>query len=176
MRCENRASIPGALADVMAVATPVERWALLLPASYQWVRYHGRGGGGAVFQFAAWRGPLPVRWTAEQIVFPEERRIVYRHVRGLTSGLWSEWRFAPAGDRVEVTVCHEWRHPLPVVGEPLAALIGALWVRPLTQATLTGLATQVRSGRAAALRRLNEAQAGSPSRTRAGAADESGLG
>ena len=41
-----------------------------------------------------------------------------------------------------MTVCHEWRHPLPVVGEPLAALIGALWVRPLTQATLTGLAKQ----------------------------------
>jgi hypothetical protein len=169
MRCENRASIPGSLADIMAVATPVERWALLLPASYQWVRYHGRGGGGAVFQFAAWRGPLPVRWTAEQIVFPDERRIVYRHLRGLTSGLWSEWRFAPVGESVEVSVCHEWRHPLPVVGEPLALLVGALWVRPLTQATLAGLADAVRSGRAAALRRLNEAQ---QQRAAAGAAGD----
>jgi hypothetical protein len=155
MHCVTRATIPGTLADVLAVATPVERWALLLP-NYQWVRYHGRSGQGTIVQFAAWRGPLPVRWTAEQIVFPEEGRIVYRHLRGLTSGLWSEWRLVQTADAVEVTVSHGWQPSVPIAGAAFAALACALWVAPLTAVTLAGLARVVRSGQAAALRRLND--------------------
>lgn len=155
MHCVIRATIPGTLADVLAVATPVERWALLLP-NYQWVRYHGRSGQGTVIQFAAWRGLLPVRWTAEQIVFAGEGRIVYRHLRGLTSGMWSEWRLTQAAGAVDVTVSHSWQPSWPVIGEVFASLACSLWVAPLTAATLAGLTRVVRSGQAAALRRLND--------------------
>lgn len=158
MRCENHITIPGQLEDVLAVATPVERWASLLP-DYRWVRFHGPTADGTVLQFIARRGPLPLRWTAEQVVIPGEGRIIYRHLRGLTNGLCSEWRLVQAGPAVEVTVSHTWRPELPVIGEPLARLLCALLVRPVTAATLAGLAEQVRTGHAAALRRLNEAYA-----------------
>lgn len=156
MRCENHITIPGHLEDVLAVATPVERWALLLP-DYRWVRFHGPSAEGTVLQFTARRGPLPLRWTAEQVVVPDEGRIIYRHLRGLTNGLCSEWRLVQAGPAVEVTVSHSWRPELPVIGEPLARLLCALLVLPITAATLAGLAEQVRTGHAAALRRLHEA-------------------
>jgi hypothetical protein len=156
MRCETHATIAGELDDVLAVALPAERWALLLP-SYQWVRYHGRSGQGTALQFAARLGVLPLRWTAEQIAFPDEGRIVYRHLRGLASGMWSEWRLTQAGDAVEVTVRHRWQPNPPIIGEAFARLVAVLWVRPLTQATLDGIARQVQDGHAAALRRLNQA-------------------
>lgn len=159
MQCESRAAIRGSMADVLAVAVPVERWSLLMP-HYPWVRIIGRHGAATVVQFTAWRGPLRLRWTAEQTADPAAGRIVYRHLRGPTRGLRTEWHLEPDGAAVRVSVRHAWQPGWFLVGPAAAALLCSLLVRPLTQRTLAELERIVISGRAAALRRLDAATTG----------------
>lgn len=140
----------------MAIAVAVERWPALLP-SYRRVRYHGRSGSGHAYQFDACLGPATMRWTAEQLVFAGERRIVYRHLRGVPTGMWSEWRLSQAGDGVSISVRHTWHQSTPVIGRLAETLACRLLVQPLTERTLVELAALLRSGQASAIGRLTAA-------------------
>jgi hypothetical protein len=155
MRSEHQVMIPGTLADVLAVAASVERWSLLMP-HYRWVRFIGRQGQGTVVEIGARRGPLWVRWTTEQLVFADEGRIVFRHLKGITTGLWTEWRLAQAGPRVAMVVSHDWQPGWPLIGPVAAAVFFRLLVEPLTQRTMDEVGRLVATGQAAALRRLRE--------------------
>ena len=156
MRCESQATIQGSMADVLAVAVPVERWSLLMPHIH-WVRVIGRQGAVTIVQMTARRGPFRAGWTAEQTVTPAEGRIVFRHLRGPTRGLRTECRLTQAGEAVTIAVRHEWQPDWPLIGPAAAGLLCALLVRPLTEQTLASLGRVVTSGRAAALRRLDDA-------------------
>jgi hypothetical protein len=165
MRRVNHITIRGGVDEVLALLAPVERWALLFRV-YRHVRFIGRHERGTIIQIGAWRGPLPVHWTAEHIVFREEGRIVHRHLRGPTTGLWSEWRVLPAGERVQIVVNHDWHPGWPVIGPPLADFIGRLIFVPIAARTLRELRREVESGRAAALCRLEAARQERPSPAR----------
>jgi hypothetical protein len=80
---------------------------------------------------------FPVRWRARQDLFPEEGRITYRHVRGITRGMWVEWRLERREDHVQVTIDHDLTYPVPLLG-PLFAryIVGALFVSNIAGKTL----------------------------------------
>jgi hypothetical protein len=103
------------------------------------------------------RTPWPGYWTIEQLVFPEEQRLVFRHLRGLTTGLWTEWRLTEVDGQVQVRAIHTWQSSWPIIGPLVAALICWLLIQPVTAETLAQIGQVVETGQATALRRLNEA-------------------
>ena len=131
---------------VFSAARDVERWPDLLP-HYRWVRFRERRGAGGLVEMAAWRpfgGPLrwPTWWMSEMTIEPGVPRILYRHVRGITTGMDVAWDFAAGDDGVLVTVTHWWDGPgWPLIGALAAeGIIGPVFVHGIASRTLAGLA------------------------------------
>lgn len=129
------------------VAADVERWPGILP-HYRRVRFLRKEGfGTGLVEMAAYRsfGPLryPVWWVSEMRVEPERPAVLYRHVRGITTGMTVEWRFTPddaRGTRVEIV--HEWADGprWPLVGRLVAKwVIGPVFIHAVAGRTLRGV-------------------------------------
>ena len=87
----NEIVIQGDPDRIYQLAAAVEEWPAWLP-HYRWVRVHGREGNRRTVEMAAWRTGVPVRWVSHQWLWPEERRITFRHIKGLSRGMEVEWR------------------------------------------------------------------------------------
>ena len=141
MHTENEILIRADAAEVYGLAAPVERWPEILP-HYRWVRVlEDDGQGRRLVEMAALRDFIPVRWRAEQLLFPEEPRIAFRHVGGVTKGMEVEWAFAPRGDGVvRVSILHDLQRGLagwPLVGGVVAErVVGAFFVSDIAGKTL----------------------------------------
>jgi hypothetical protein len=86
---------------------------------------------------AARRDWFPVRWTAVQELFPAEHRITYRHVRGVTRGMWVEWTMEPTADGTLVRITHDFRPRWgPLSGWPAQRIIGEGFVGYIAGRTL----------------------------------------
>lgn len=139
------------LERVFAAAADVERWPEWLP-HYRWVRFLERNASGALVEMAAWRpfGPFnyPTWWVSEMVIEREVPRIRYRHVRGITRGMDVAWTFAPAAERVDVSITHAWDGPAwPLFGRAAAGLlIGPVFIHAIASRTLEGIARQVERG------------------------------
>jgi uncharacterized membrane protein len=137
MQTENRIVI-GAPKDVIYdLAVAVERWPALLP-HYRRVRVLSEDGPRRVVEMAAHRDGIPVHWWAEQVSFPDEPRITFRHVRGITTGMEVEWRFTPSPDGVLVEIRHDLQLAWPLVGGLVAdRIIGPFFVSNIAGKTLS---------------------------------------
>ena len=141
MHTKNEILIRAGAAEVYGLAAPVERWPEILP-HYRWVRVLEDGGEGRrVVEMAALRNFIPVRWRAEQLLFPDAPRIVFRHVGGVTKGMEVEWVFAPQDDGVvRVSILHDLERGLagwPLVGEAVAdRVVGPFFVSNIAGKTL----------------------------------------
>ena len=81
-----------------------------------------------------------MRWRAEQWLFPEEPRITFRHVGGVTKGMEVKWVFEPTEQGgVRVAILHDLPRllGLPLLGD-LAAhrIVGPLFVKDIAVKTL----------------------------------------
>lgn len=141
MHTKNEILIRAEAAEVYGLAAPVERWPDILP-HYRWVRIlEDEGEGRRVVEMAALRNFIPVRWRAEQLLFPEVPRIIFRHVGGVTKGMEVEWVFAPQGDGVvRVSILHDLERGLagwPLIGEVVAdGVVGPFFVSNIAGKTL----------------------------------------
>jgi ribosome-associated toxin RatA of RatAB toxin-antitoxin module len=90
----NEILIQGDPDHIYSLAAAVEEWPTFLP-HYRWVRVHGREGNRRTVEMAAWRTGIPVRWVSHQWLWPEERRITFQHIGGLSRGMKVEWRIEP---------------------------------------------------------------------------------
>ncbi len=141
MHTENEILIRADAAEVYGLAAPVERWPKILP-HYRWVRVlEDDGEGRRLVEMAALRDFIPVRWRAEQRLFPEEPRIAFRHVGGVTKGMEVEWAFAPQGDgAVRVSILHDLERGLagwPLIGDLAAErIVGPFFVSDIAGKTL----------------------------------------
>ncbi len=127
------------LEAIFSLAAEIERWPERLP-HYRWVRPLARDGARLLAHMSAWRGRIPVSWTAVQEVRPELPMIVYRHVGGLSTGMYVEWQFIPVRHEVpayRVAITHRLDVPWPLAG-PLVAqyLIGGYFVHHIASRTL----------------------------------------
>jgi ribosome-associated toxin RatA of RatAB toxin-antitoxin module len=121
---------------IYRLAAAVERWPELLP-HYRSVRVLGERDGRRLVEMAAWRDGIPVRWWAEQTLYPDEPRIVFHHVRGPTRGMDVAWSFTPRPDGTYVAIEHELTLGWPLVGELIAdRIIGRLFVDNIAGKTL----------------------------------------
>jgi ribosome-associated toxin RatA of RatAB toxin-antitoxin module len=133
---ENAILIHARAETIYALAAAVERWPERLP-HYRWVHVLEDHGSRRVVEMAARRDWIPVRWWAEQELFPEEPRIVFRHVGGVTRGMWVEWTFTPQTDGVLVRIEHELRLGWPLIGGIVADhVIGPRFVGNIAGKTL----------------------------------------
>lgn len=130
-------------------AAAVEEWPTFLP-HYRWVRVHGREGNRRTVEMAAWRAGIPIRWMSHQWLWPEERRITFRHIGGLSRGMEVEWRIEAAEGReapVRVSITHDLRLTVPVVRSRVGQwVVGELFVKAVAARTLRCLKQRIEGG------------------------------
>ena len=136
MHTENAVFMRADTETIFALARAVEDWPRLLP-HYRWVKILDDEGSWRIVEMSAWRGRIPVRWTAEQRCFPDEPRITFRHVGGVTTGMDVVWEFSPREGGVDVRIIHDLDLRWPVIGRFVAQrIIGPLFVSYIADRTL----------------------------------------
>ncbi len=108
---------------VYALAEAVERWPEILP-HYRYVRLLGTKGDVRTVQMSASRDGIPVRWTSLLYPLPRQRKIRFKHIRGVTKGMDVEWQLVRERGGTRVRIEHNLRLPWP----PLVRTIGELIV------------------------------------------------
>ncbi len=130
---------------IYQLAADIQDWPTLLP-HYRYLRVLEQSPMYKIADFGASRDGFPVKWRARQELFPDEGRITYQHTRGITRGMWVEWRLEKQDDQVQVTIEHELNYPLPGLG-PLFAhyIVGKLFVQNIAGKTLRCIKAKVES-------------------------------
>jgi ribosome-associated toxin RatA of RatAB toxin-antitoxin module len=144
---EGRADAPAAIC--FRVAADVESWPTILP-HYRWVRFRRKDGFGAgEVEMAAWRrfGPLPYPtwWVSEMTSRPDDLRVFYEHIDGITRGMRVEWSVHPDGEGgCTLKIVHEWDGPgWPLIGDVAAnRVIGPHFIHHVASRTLAGVARE----------------------------------
>jgi uncharacterized membrane protein len=164
METSNEIVIHAPAERVFAYAADTERWPAILP-HYRWVRRIKGTDDHKIVGMAAWRDIYPVRWTAVQRNLPGDRRITFKHVRGISRGMNVEWRVTPTPDGAHVRIWHEFHSRIPLVGGLFADLIvGRLFVSNIAGKTLRRIKQLAEEDEAAGGASSDPAQAGSPAR------------
>lgn len=122
----------------------VEDWPRLLP-HYRWVRVLGSNPSERIVEMAAHRSVIghvgvPLWWVASQRVYPDERRIEFRHLRGATRGMWVEWSLVPNGDGCHAQIRHVFWPRWPVPDALVRIIVGEYFVNSVARRTLACLA------------------------------------
>ena len=87
--------------------------------------------------WGGWIRGWPSRWTAVQEALPEQRRLRFHHIRGITTGMNVEWRFEPSGRGVDVELAHELALRWPVIGRFAGDwIVGPVFIDYITHRTL----------------------------------------
>jgi ribosome-associated toxin RatA of RatAB toxin-antitoxin module len=130
---------------IYELAAAVEQWPRILP-HYRWVHVLNETADGArTVEMAARRdvlpaGPrlgIPVRWTAVQARFPNEPRITFEHVGGVTRGMHVAWTFEPRPDGVvRVAIRHVFEPSWPVLPVLVRLIVGEYFVNGIARRTL----------------------------------------
>lgn len=146
MRTLHEALIRAAPEAVFALASDVERWPRLHPA-YRWCRILERHPDWIIFEMGGRIRGWPARWTARQDRYPREWRIVFRHIRGITTGMVVEWRLSAESEGTRVTIAHELVMRWPLVGR-LASdyIVGPVFIDWIARQTLGGVKRTVEVG------------------------------
>lgn len=142
---------------IYQLAADIQDWPVLLP-HYRYLRVLEQAPTHKIADFGASRDGFPVKWRAQQELFPEEGRITYRHIKGITTGMWVEWRLEKRGDHVRVTIDHELSYDTAgnsdlkstLIVSGLAALfanlvVGPIFVRNIAGKTLRCIKAKVES-------------------------------
>lgn len=128
---------------VFDLARDITRWPQLLP-HYRNVTVHSRSAGRVTATMAAVR-PLgrlgvPVWWRSElwsEDTDPGDLMLHFAHVGGATRGMAVTWHLRPTNDGCRVTIEHDFRRPLPLLGSELfPRVVDRLFVRPIATRTL----------------------------------------
>ncbi len=87
-----------------------------------------------------WIRLWPARWTAVQEPRPEEHRITFRHLKGITKGMEVEWRFAPADGATDVALTHELVMRWPLIGRLVGDhIVGPVYIDYIARKTLAAV-------------------------------------
>jgi hypothetical protein len=83
-------------------------------------------------------GPIgvPLWWVATQTLYPKENRIEFRHIDGLTRGMWVEWRI----NAELVQIRHVFTPRWPIPDTLVHLIVGEYFVNGVARRTLECLA------------------------------------
>lgn len=126
----------------------VEAWPRRLP-HYQSVRRLDSAPERRVFEMRAYRPvagglTLPLRWTAIQTLDAETHRIEFRHIAGISRGMWVLWTITTGAHAKQshVTLRHVFRPSWPVPDALVHLVVGEYVVNGVARRTLELLAQQ----------------------------------
>lgn len=124
---------------VFALARDIEGWPALL-REYRWCQIIERAPDRVTFSMGGWIRGWPARWTAVQEPHPARRRITFRHIKGVTTGMNVEWQFRPDGDAVEVALVHDLVMRWPLVGRLVGDwVVGPFFIDYIARKTLAAV-------------------------------------
>jgi ribosome-associated toxin RatA of RatAB toxin-antitoxin module len=136
MECTNVIEIVGPIERIFELGANIQDWPRILP-HYRYVRIEESGADFKVASMGATRDGFPVSWRARQELVPDDRRILFRHIGGVTRGMDVEWRLETIDGVVRVTIFHALTYPVPVLGPLLAEyIVGRLFVSNIAGKTL----------------------------------------
>jgi aromatase len=110
---------------IFALAADIQGWPALLP-HYRYVVVEESSERHRVARMGASRDGFPVKWRCRQELVPEERRIRFTHIGGITKGMDVEWRIVPGPDGIRVTIWHALSYPVPPAGHLTADILSSL--------------------------------------------------
>jgi ribosome-associated toxin RatA of RatAB toxin-antitoxin module len=126
---------------VFDLAAAVEHWPRILP-HYRWVRVIAQGAGGQrTVDMAARRDVLPglgfpLHWIAVESVYPDERRIEFEHIGGVTRGMRVAWTIEASSVGVDVEIRHVFEPRWPVPNLLVRLIVGEYFVNGVARRTL----------------------------------------
>jgi ribosome-associated toxin RatA of RatAB toxin-antitoxin module len=120
---------------IYPIAATVERWPDLLP-HYRYVRVLRHEGNSRLVEMAAHRDGIPVRWWAEQRLYPDLPRITFKHVRGVTAGMDVEWIFDSIEEGTLVRIIHELDPHWPLGSLIAKHIVGPFFIENIAGKTL----------------------------------------
>ena len=137
MKAINRIQISGPFERLFAKAADIARWPEFL-FHYRYVKIVGRQGTDLEAEMAARHYGLPLWWKTILRPRPEEKRIYFTHVGGVTKGMEVYWSFTPRGNDVwDVEIHHDFNPPWPPPGPWFAEnIIGNKFVKEVANKTL----------------------------------------
>jgi len=139
MHTRHEALVFASADTVFALAADVEQWPSLHRA-YRWCRVLARTPDGLVFEMAGRIRGWPARWTAVQERQPAARRLIFRHIKGVTTGMWVAWSLHPQREGTSVIIEHDLVIPWPLVGRPVSNLIvGPFFIDWIARQTLAAI-------------------------------------
>jgi ribosome-associated toxin RatA of RatAB toxin-antitoxin module len=123
---------------IFSLAADVERWPTLHRA-YRSCRVLERAPDRLVFEMAGCVRGWPARWTAVQERDPA-RRLVFRHSKGLTTGMRVEWVLTPHPSGTAITLVHDLVVRWPLIGRPVMDLVvGPFFIDWIARQTLLAI-------------------------------------
>ncbi|MBI4640668.1 MAG: hypothetical protein HY731_08240 [Candidatus Tectomicrobia bacterium] len=146
MHTENRIEIYGDIEEIFQMAAAICEWPKILP-HYRWVKILKQDERKTVAEMAAHRDGIPVRWSAIQEVYPEEKRITYTHIGGFTKGMEVEWRMEQEKNLVKISITHDFTLSWPFVGIFISRyIVGEFFVRNIASKTLRAIKRHIEKG------------------------------
>lgn len=131
---------------VFALGAEIERWPALDPA-YRWCRILDRNGSQTLFEMAGNIRGWPGRWTARQHLFPQEGRIVFAHVRGLTTGMQVVWDIRDGAGGSNLRITHDLTLTWPLIGTLVSNwIVGPIFIDWIARRTLTAVRRAAEGG------------------------------
>ncbi len=129
---------------VYTTAANLLAWPKILP-HYRWVDHVGGQGFWQIYEMAARRSGIPVKWLSLANFDPLERRIYFRHIGGLTRGMEVVWMIDPCQDGTEVRILHEFdRLKVPLVSSCIGKFITSrIFVEHVADETLRWMKTWI---------------------------------
>ena len=99
MNISNRIQISGPFNRLFTMASDIARWPDILP-HYRWVKILERrySPPELVAEMAARHKGIPLWWRTIQRPRPEEKRIEFSHIGGITKGMQVQWTFDESGE------------------------------------------------------------------------------
>ncbi|MEO6350498.1 MAG: SRPBCC family protein [Candidatus Limnocylindrales bacterium] len=143
MRTEVAIDMAATPREVFDLARDISRWPALLP-HYRTVTVHSLVDGRKTATMSAVRrvGPvgIPVWWRSEQWsdeLDPRDLQLHFKHVGGATRGMNVTWHIRPSGEGSHVSIEHDFRRRLPLLGDQaFPRIVDRLFVRPIATRTL----------------------------------------
>ncbi len=140
MQTVNHITISADPNTVFHAVSSILDWPQILP-HYRWVHHIGGNRDWKIFEMAAWRSVIPVKWTSLTHVDPIDRCIYFRHIGGLTRGMEVVWSVEGDGRETSVSIMHELsRMRVPIVRSAPGKLVtGKFFVEFVADQTLRSM-------------------------------------
>lgn len=134
---ENVIEMDAAPERIFALAVDTPRWPEFLP-HYRSVTEFERSEQRRIVEMAAHRDGIPVKWTSVQEWFPEEYRITFYHIGGITKGMDVTWHIEAQSDgSTRVRITHDFDLGWPLIGPFANWVTSEFFVRNIAQKTLS---------------------------------------